>query len=560
MDQLSPATRPNVPHRPRRVPLGRRAPARRLRRRAASSTPSCSTGVYCRPGCAGPPAAAGENVAFHATAGEAERAGFRPCKRCRPNEPSRAERHAEAVADACRRIEAAIERGDAGPTLAALARSAGMSVFHFHRVFQAVAGVTPRGLRRRPSGRAAARAASRRRKRHGGGLRRGLLLLRPFLRGRRVPPRHAPERLSRRRRRGRDPLRGRRVLARLGAGRRDGQGRLRHRLRGRPRGAGRGPSGPLPEGDPDRGRRAASRPRSPRSSRPSRSPARGLDLPLDVRGTAFQAAVWRALREIPAGETASYAAIAERIGRPGAVRAVAQACAANPGRAGDPLPPRGAPRRRARRLPLGRRAQARAPGPRGARPRPRRSGMSAVAARPRMPPPGSRRPRWASAWRRSPGTGSGPISTLTAAPSPARCSRRRMRRPRRALRLRRGFPQPDRHGPARVWARRVQVLRGPAAGPGGALAGRALPAPRPGREPLGRALARARALPRRPRRLPAALPRRRSDPADARCCCATRPATTTACTRTSTAPTSSRSRSRSCSPSPGAISRAASSC
>ena len=59
------------------------------------------------------------------------------------------------------------------------------------------------------------------------------------------------------------------------------------------------------------------------------APAFGLDLPLDVRGTAFQQRVWQALREIPAGETASYSTIAERIGSPKAVRAVAQACALN---------------------------------------------------------------------------------------------------------------------------------------------------------------------------------------------------------------------------------------
>jgi AraC family transcriptional regulator of adaptative response/methylated-DNA-[protein]-cysteine methyltransferase len=59
------------------------------------------------------------------------------------------------------------------------------------------------------------------------------------------------------------------------------------------------------------------------------APRLGLDLPLDVRGTAFQQRVWQALREIPAGRTASYTEIAERIGAPTAVRAVAQACAAN---------------------------------------------------------------------------------------------------------------------------------------------------------------------------------------------------------------------------------------
>jgi AraC family transcriptional regulator of adaptative response/methylated-DNA-[protein]-cysteine methyltransferase len=59
------------------------------------------------------------------------------------------------------------------------------------------------------------------------------------------------------------------------------------------------------------------------------APAIGLDLPLDVRGTAFQQRVWQALREVPAGSTVSYAEVARRIGSPRAVRAVAQACAAN---------------------------------------------------------------------------------------------------------------------------------------------------------------------------------------------------------------------------------------
>jgi len=59
------------------------------------------------------------------------------------------------------------------------------------------------------------------------------------------------------------------------------------------------------------------------------APALGLDLPLDVRGTAFQQRVWQALREIPVGSTASYSEIARRIGAPKASRAVAQACAGN---------------------------------------------------------------------------------------------------------------------------------------------------------------------------------------------------------------------------------------
>ncbi len=81
-----------------------------------------------------------ENVSFHASCSDAEAAGFRPCRRCRPNEPSRAERQAEAVARACRLIEEA----EAVPALDALAEEVGMSPFHFHRVFRSVTGITPK--------------------------------------------------------------------------------------------------------------------------------------------------------------------------------------------------------------------------------------------------------------------------------------------------------------------------------------------------------------------------------------------------------------------------------
>ena len=98
-----------------------------------------TTGVYCRPSC---PARRPrrENVGFHLTCAEAERAGFRPCRRCRPDEAALAERHAAAVAKACR----SIEQADEMPSLDTLAAGAGMSRFHFHRVFKAHTGVTPK--------------------------------------------------------------------------------------------------------------------------------------------------------------------------------------------------------------------------------------------------------------------------------------------------------------------------------------------------------------------------------------------------------------------------------
>lgn len=98
-----------------------------------------TTGVYCRPSCAARPARP-ENVSFHADPASAERAGFRPCKRCRPDLPPRAECEAALVSKACRAIEAAEE----APALDQLAAAAGLSPFHFHRLFRRVTGVTPK--------------------------------------------------------------------------------------------------------------------------------------------------------------------------------------------------------------------------------------------------------------------------------------------------------------------------------------------------------------------------------------------------------------------------------
>ena len=90
-----------------------------------------STGVYCRPSCAAR-LPRRENVRFHDTCLDAEKSGFRPCKRCRPNEAPLDRRHAETVARTCRLIE----QSDDAPSLAALAADAGMSRFHLHRLFR----------------------------------------------------------------------------------------------------------------------------------------------------------------------------------------------------------------------------------------------------------------------------------------------------------------------------------------------------------------------------------------------------------------------------------------
>src|SRR5436305_429063 len=98
-----------------------------------------TTGVYCRPGCASRQPRR-ENVAFYESADAAAAAGFRPCKRCRPNEGSSADRHVAAIGRAC----ALIRSSDEIPSLAELADAAGISRFHFHRVFKQITGTTPR--------------------------------------------------------------------------------------------------------------------------------------------------------------------------------------------------------------------------------------------------------------------------------------------------------------------------------------------------------------------------------------------------------------------------------
>ena len=98
-----------------------------------------TTGVYCRPSCAAR-AARPENIAFHATAAEAQRCGFRPCRRCKPDQPSLPAQQAALVAQLCRFIE----RAEQPPSLGALAAQAQLSPHHLHRVFKAITGVTPK--------------------------------------------------------------------------------------------------------------------------------------------------------------------------------------------------------------------------------------------------------------------------------------------------------------------------------------------------------------------------------------------------------------------------------
>lgn len=283
-----------------------------------------TTGVYCRPSCAARPARP-ENVAFHATAADAERAGFRPCKRCKPDQPSPATQQAAKVAELCRLIDAA----EQPPTLADLARHARLSPHHLHRVFKAVTGVTPKAYAD------AQRARRVRQQLQRGSTVTGAIYDAGFNSGGRFYAQ--ADRLL-----GMTPTRyrtgGTGTAIRFAIGEcslgsilvaRSERGVCAILIGDDPEALARDlqdrfPHAQLIGADPEFERWVA------RVVGLVEAPRLGLDLPLDLRGTTFQQRVWQALREIPAGQTASYAAIAERIGAPKAVRAVAQACAANP--------------------------------------------------------------------------------------------------------------------------------------------------------------------------------------------------------------------------------------
>lgn len=281
-----------------------------------------TTRIYCRPGC---PARAPkrENVDFFATAGEARATGLRACLRCKPDE---AQPGTGAVEAACRLIETA----ETAPGLNALARAVGLSPHHFHRLFKARTGVTP-----------AAYAAQVRDRRAKAALSGGASVTEAvYDAGFGAPSRFYDA-----------------AHARFGmkpsAWKAAGRGET-IRVTVAPCSLGqvlvaatdKGVSA-IELGDEadfmlDRFRRQFGQaevttddvelnalvrrvveliddPRDP-----------GRDLPLDVRGTAFQQRVWEALGTIPAGETWTYGELAARIGKPGAARAVGAACGSNP--------------------------------------------------------------------------------------------------------------------------------------------------------------------------------------------------------------------------------------
>jgi AraC family transcriptional regulator, regulatory protein of adaptative response / methylated-DNA-[protein]-cysteine methyltransferase len=282
-----------------------------------------TTGVYCRPSCPARPARR-ENVAFHASCDSAEAAGFRACKRCRPRQASQTERDAAMVARAC----GIIKNAEQAPQLASLAAALGVSPFHFHRTFKASTGLTPKAY-------ADAHRADR--------VRNALPSSKSV-----TDAIYAAGFNSN----GRFYASSGKVLGMTPRRYRAGGGFSQIRFAIGECSLGsilvaateKGVCAILLGSDPD----ALLRQLQDRFAKAEivggdgvfeklvakvvgfvEQPKLGLDLPLDVQGTAFQQRVWKALGQIGVGKTASYGQIAARIGRPKAMRAVARACAAN---------------------------------------------------------------------------------------------------------------------------------------------------------------------------------------------------------------------------------------
>jgi AraC family transcriptional regulator of adaptative response/methylated-DNA-[protein]-cysteine methyltransferase len=285
-----------------------------------------TTGVYCRPSC-GARRPHRRNVVFYGN-GEAARAdGFRACKRCQPDARlADSAVRAQLVAQVCRWIDAADDRR---LSLAELAARAGYSPFHLQRVFVATVGLSPRAY-----------AAARRAERVRSALPRSRTVTAAVQRaGYGSSGRFYAEATA---------VLGMRAARAQGGGAGE---RIEYAIvdcalgRALVAATPRGVCAIL-LGDDDAVLQRDLAARFPRAevvcgdgglSRHTQAVVAIVDgaappesVPLDVRGTAFQQRVWNELRRIPRGSTASYAAIAQRLGAPRSARAIAQACAANP--------------------------------------------------------------------------------------------------------------------------------------------------------------------------------------------------------------------------------------
>jgi AraC family transcriptional regulator of adaptative response/methylated-DNA-[protein]-cysteine methyltransferase len=282
-----------------------------------------TTGVYCRPSCPSRNANP-KNVQLHDTLECAKATGFRPCKRCNPDGPSVECENAALVAKACRIIEESEEE----PSLEDLAKAVDRSPSYFHRTFKAATGVTPKEY-----------ALAHRAKRVRQGLASGNSVTEAIYDAGFNSSGRFYEKST-------DMLGMTPSQYRAGGTNEEikfavGQTSLGAILVASSK---KGVAAILLGDDPDELVRGL-QDRFPRARLIGgdqdyealvarvvafvEKPEIGLGLPLDVRGTAFQQRVWRALQEIPVGATVSYAEIARGIGYPKAVRAVAGACAKN---------------------------------------------------------------------------------------------------------------------------------------------------------------------------------------------------------------------------------------
>jgi AraC family transcriptional regulator of adaptative response/methylated-DNA-[protein]-cysteine methyltransferase len=282
-----------------------------------------TTGVYCRLSCPSRTANP-KNVQIHDTLEAAKATGFRPCKRCNPDGDSIEAENAAIVTKACRLIEESEEE----PSLNDLAEAVDRSASYFHRIFKATTGLTPKGY-------AAAHRAAKVRQ----GLERGDSITEAIYDAGFNSSGRFYEKST-------DMLGMRPSQYRSGGANEEirfavGETSLGAILVASSK---KGVASILLGDDPDELVRNL-QDRFPKAHLIGadedyeavvarvvgfvEAPALGLELPLDVRGTAFQQRVWHALQDTPVGQTISYAEIARRIGAPKAVRAVAGACAAN---------------------------------------------------------------------------------------------------------------------------------------------------------------------------------------------------------------------------------------
>ncbi len=282
-----------------------------------------STGVYCRPSC--PSRLPNrENIRFYLAPYLAETAGFRACKRCRPNAAGTGSSRETVIGEACRTLQNANER----PRLEDLAKLAGMSRFHFQRVFKQVTGVTP----------AAYFTQCRMRRLHAE-LRQGATVTQAIYDSGFNSNSRFYEKSSE-------------MLGMTPKEFRGGGDTIRIKFA-----VGECLLGSILVAATEKGICAILLGEDPDALVKSlhaqfrtaelvggdrefeewvatvigfvEDPGRGLNLPLDIRGTAFQQRVWQALRQVPAGSTVTYEEIAKRLGAPKSVRAVAGACASN---------------------------------------------------------------------------------------------------------------------------------------------------------------------------------------------------------------------------------------